>query len=65
MIRSNPIQSGWDDNDDSVPVVSQHLQQTQFSNQVVSEYNFQVQDEEITEGTLNYLKMMNPDVLET
>ena len=42
MIRSNPIQSGWDDNDDSVPVVSQHLQQTQFSNQLVSEYNFQV-----------------------
>lgn len=40
MMRSAAIHSGWDDeNDDSVPVVSHHLQQTQFSNQVVSEYN--------------------------
>jgi hypothetical protein len=27
--------------------------------------DYKVHEEEIAEGTLNYLKMMNPDVLET
>ena len=34
---------------------------------MMSEYNFQVQEEEQdpAEGTINYLKMMNPDILQT
>lgn len=31
----------------------------------MSDYNFQVQEEDAAEGTLNYLKKMNPDILQT
>jgi hypothetical protein len=40
MMRSQTMQSEWDENYESVPVVSQHLQHTQNSNQIASEYNF-------------------------